>query len=452
MLSNALGTPAAAGLDGAGNLFVLDQSGGSVVELTVASGYTLQTTLPAKAYLSQSIAVNSNGDLFISSTASSTVNEVLASSGYSSVRTIATPAVPNGIALDAFGNLFVAENATRTVVKYDYADPPSLTFNPTPAGTTSADSPQTVTLINNGNTNLVFTQPNTGINPVITPGFTLGAGTCPQLTNPKVAYPTLAADTSCTYLVSFSPSTSYPVSGSLTTSDNNLNASAATQVIPLNGTGTAVAAPITFTVPNHNVGDPPFIVAATSASPGCCTYTVLSGPATVALNMVTLTGPGIVTLQATEPTIFTSASVAYAAGTASTSFNVIAPQVALPQTITFPALATPAYAETSVTLNAYSTSGLPITYAVVSGPGSITGTTLTYTGLGTVTVQASQSGGSTLHPGDPRHHRRHHAATHRNPDHAQRPGPHRHPLHRVGHHRQHRHHHAGRTLARLLLR
>ncbi len=381
LLTSAIGTPAASSLDGAANLFVLDQSTGSIFELTAASNYATLIKLPATAYLSQSIAVNSNGDLFISSTGSSTVTEVFASGGYKNAAIVATPPVPNGIALDGRGNLYVAENATRTVDKYDYADAPTLTFNPTPVGQVSADSPQTVTLINNGNSNLNVSQI------LRTYGFTVrAASTCPQPSAFAPA-PNLPPDTSCTYQVSFAPFAPGPISGALTITDNNLNVPNATQAVPLNGTGTAIAPSIVFTVPNHLFTDPPFTVAATSNSPAPFTYTVVSGPATISGQTVTVTGPGTVTLQATQP-----ATGNYTAGSAVTSFNATSPQ---PQTITFPAPLTPAYDATSVPLGATSSSGLPVTYTVVSGPGVITGNILTYTGLGTVTLQATQSGGTS---------------------------------------------------------
>jgi len=48
--------------------------------------------------------------------------------------------------------------------------------------------------------------------------------------------------------------------------------------------------------------------------------------------------------------------------------------------------------------SAESSSGLPITYSVVSGPATISGSTVTLTGVGTVTLQATQSGGVGLSP------------------------------------------------------
>ena len=64
----------------------------------------------------------------------------------------------------------------------------------------------------------------------------------------------------------------------------------------------------------------------------------------------------------------------------------------LSQTITFPTIPNQTYPAQQVSLNATASSGLPVSYAVLSGPGTLTGNILTITGVGSVTVQASQSG------------------------------------------------------------
>jgi hypothetical protein len=64
-------------------------------------------------------------------------------------------------------------------------------------------------------------------------------------------------------------------------------------------------------------GAAPFAVSATSASSGAVTYAVVSGPATIVGNLVTLTGVGTVALSANQ-----AASGNYAPATANTSFTV----------------------------------------------------------------------------------------------------------------------------------
>ncbi|AXC15111.1 regulator of chromosome condensation, RCC1 [Acidisarcina polymorpha] len=80
--------------------------------------------------------------------------------------------------------------------------------------------------------------------------------------------------------------------------------------------GTPSAA-ITFVVPNHTYGDPPFTVSATSTSTGAFTYSVLSGPATLTGSTVTITGAGMVVMQASQ-----AAAEGYAAATQRASLTV----------------------------------------------------------------------------------------------------------------------------------
>jgi hypothetical protein len=66
------------------------------------------------------------------------------------------------------------------------------------------------------------------------------------------------------------------------------------------------------------------------------------------------------------------------------------------QTITFGALAGRTFGDAPFDLSSLATipSGLPVTFQVVSGPGTISGTTLTMTGAGSIAIRASQPGNS----------------------------------------------------------
>ena len=79
------------------------------------------------------------------------------------------------------------------------------------------------------------------------------------------------------------------------------------------------------------------------------------------------------------------------------------PGVPVAQTIQFPAPASAEFANgLTRPLSASSTSGLPITYSVVSGPATVSGATLQITGAGTVVVSASQPGdGVSYKPATP---------------------------------------------------
>ena len=62
------------------------------------------------------------------------------------------------------------------------------------------------------------------------------------------------------------------------------------------------------------------------------------------------------------------------------------------QTITFDALGNHTFGDAPFAVNATATSGLAVGFSIVSGPATISGSTVTLTGAGTVTVRASQAG------------------------------------------------------------
>jgi probable HAF family extracellular repeat protein len=65
------------------------------------------------------------------------------------------------------------------------------------------------------------------------------------------------------------------------------------------------------------------------------------------------------------------------------------------QTITFGALPSVTYGVAPITLSASAGSTLPVSFALTSGPATLSGLTLTITGAGTVTITASQAGNAT---------------------------------------------------------
>ncbi|MDP9038902.1 MAG: hypothetical protein M3O02_06445 [Acidobacteriota bacterium] len=158
---------------------------------------------------------------------------------------------------------------------------------------------------------------------------------------------------------------------------------AATAFITFNVVGAGTAPNLAFTaIASQTYGAAPFVVSATSNSPGAITYSVLSGPATIAGSTVTLTGAGTVTLQATQ-----AQSGSYSAATATTSFNV----AGVSPSLSFTAIANQTYGAAPFSVSATSNSPGAITYSVLSGPATIAGSTVTLTGAGTVTLQASQA-------------------------------------------------------------
>lgn len=73
----------------------------------------------------------------------------------------------------------------------------------------------------------------------------------------------------------------------------------------------------------------------------------------------------------------------------------------LAQTIDFPAFPHQVLSDGGLALAASATSGLAVSYVVVEGPAQLSGNTLSFTGLGTVVVQATQAGDASYAPATP---------------------------------------------------
>ena len=91
--------------------------------------------------------------------------------------------------------------------------------------------------------------------------------------------------------------------------------------------------------------------------------------------------------------------VASASGAASASFTLTNQKLA--QTIAFDPISNHTYGDPDIALHATATSGLQVTFTILSGPASVSGSDLTMTGAGTVIVQANQSGNDSYLAANP---------------------------------------------------
>ncbi|RED47979.1 M14 family zinc carboxypeptidase [Seonamhaeicola aphaedonensis] len=80
-------------------------------------------------------------------------------------------------------------------------------------------------------------------------------------------------------------------------------------------------------------------------------------------------------------------------------FRIITNSTNIPQTITFDSISDKFTTDAPFQVNATASSGLPVSFSIVSGPASVSGNTITLNGTtGFVTVRASQSGNTTYNP------------------------------------------------------
>lgn len=159
--------------------------------------------------------------------------------------------------------------------------------------------------------------------------------------------------------------------------------------------GSALTQTITFDpIPTHAFGDAPFALHATAASGLPVALSVVSGPATLSGDVITLTGNGAVTVRAAQAGGMVSGTFWNAAPPVDRTFSVIG----IAQTISFAALPARTQADPPFALTATASSGLPVTFSVTAGPAIISGNVVSLTGAGTVVITAAQNGGGVYGP------------------------------------------------------
>lgn len=144
---------------------------------------------------------------------------------------------------------------------------------------------------------------------------------------------------------------------------------------------------------------PPFALLAQSTSGLPVEFMLVSGPAIVAGNVVTITGPGLVTVRASQP----GDGRFEAAPPVERTFRVIEPSSTLQrkeQRIAFEPVSDRMVGDQPFEIFASSSSGLPIALSVVSGPATLRGNVVTVTGVGTVVLRCDQPGDASFAPAE----------------------------------------------------
>ena len=248
-------------------------------------------------------------------------------------------------------NYSTVANDTLTIAKAEQ----TITFNPVP-GVTYGDQPFTVKATSSSGLDVVFS---------IVSGTATISGNIVTITGAG------------------------PVIVRASQSGNN-NYSAALNVDQSFTVGKANQA-ITFApIEGVTYGDVPFAVTASSNSSMAVTFAIISGPATIADNIVTITGAGAVVVRASQAgddnhNPAPNVDQTFTAGKAN-------------QAITFGPLSDKTYGTAPFEVSATSSTGLPVTFSIANGPATINGNVVTLIGAGTVIVRASQVGDDNHNP------------------------------------------------------
>jgi hypothetical protein len=174
-ISTGLDNPIDVAVDASGNVYIVDTDIGKVWKETPSGGGYTQTTVGSGLNHPRGVAVDGRGNVYLADTGNLRVLKEAPSAGSYTQTTVTTALQFSvGIAVDGNGNLYIADYDKDKVLELNIVDPPILNFADTNVGSTSSDSPQTVTMSNIGNANLTFPVPATGNSPSISTGFTLG--------------------------------------------------------------------------------------------------------------------------------------------------------------------------------------------------------------------------------------------------------------------------------------
>jgi hypothetical protein len=315
---SGLGTVRSIAVDGQGNVYVPDSGQKPAVYkfIPTENGEYIKTLLGTGWSQPVGIAVDGNGIVYVNDSGTIYAETRQPNGHYLRTALLTSQnngTSPAGLAVDGSGNLYVPIyagqgefGASFNVDKFDRTSPPALSFATTAAGSTSSDSPRTVTISNLGNQPLRFSSIQY---PGNFPENVKGIGRCTAAT-------TLAPGASCEIAVDFAPvtdpaggETEEAVASGIRIVTNTLNAPATVQTIPVLGVKTRmpiVEKPVIFQPSGTYTASQPLVLS--DATPGAVIYYTLNGETPTETSGIRYTGPRTIDASVTLK------AVAYAPG------------------------------------------------------------------------------------------------------------------------------------------
>lgn len=380
------------------------QSGTSVTSISAGGLVTLSGTTGTSVAL---FTVGANTNYY---QVTNTVRDIVVTSGALTAQAITF----NALAAKTYGD----GTSTLSATGGGSGNPVTFTSNDPSIATCTGTNGTTLTIVSAGLVNIVANQAGNG-------SFEDAPAVVRQLTVNKKALQVTADNKSRTYGLA-NPTFTVSYSGFIA-GENSSNLTAApiatTAAITTSTVGTYAIVPsggsadnytftpytngvLTITQASQAISFPsisdkgntevPFQLNATASSGLTVTYSIISGPAVVSGSTLTLTGSaGTVVVRAAQAgnVNFSSAS------TVDQSFNILTPNPTQNQIITVADPGTKVYSPGQTFLfTAASNSGLVVTTTVVSGPGTIVGSTVTITGAGSIVLKSVQAGNSDYYP------------------------------------------------------
>ena len=349
-------SPTGVAVDGSGNVFVADYSNNAVEEILAAGGYVTAITLGGGFSAPQDVAVDGKGNVYVADTGNNAVKEMAPGCGSAScVVTLGGGFnAPAGIMVDGNGNIYIGDGGNNAVKQMS-------------AGCGNAGcvvtlgsgfrSPQGVSVDGSGNV-YVADSGNTAV-------VKLDFADAPSLSFASTAVGSNSSDSPQTVTVT--------------------NIGSGALIFPVPGAGLNPNIAAGFTIGGGSTC--PQLTSTSSlgtlVAGASCTNLISFTPITVG----SISGSLAITdnhLNAPGPAYVTQSIALSGTATAGTP------------TITF-TVADHTYGDLPFTISAYSNSTGTFTYTVVSGPATISGSTVTVTGTGTVVLQASEAADCQLH-------------------------------------------------------